>query len=136
MDINKTVSKRARGRRIFDKSIAITPDEPNSATPGGMLCECVDDPASVAWASANVSIRAGGRGIFDQSIAMKQDKPNSATPGGVGVRVCREPVISADGFCKPVDIRRLAGRAPSSMVLSNKSIPNSHIVTIGDGRPT
>ena len=51
-------------------------------------------------------------------------------------RVCREPDISADGGCERVDIRRLAGRAPSTMVLSNKSMPNSHIVTIGDGRPT
>ena len=38
--------------------------------------------------------------------------------------MCREPVISADRFCKPVDIRRLPGRAPSTMVLSNKSMPN------------
>ena len=50
-------------------------------------------------------------------------------------RVCREPVISADRFCKPVDIRRLPGRAPSSMVTIKKSMRQSPVVTIGDGRP-
>ena len=50
--------------------------------------------------------------------------------------VCREPVISADRFCKPVDIRRLPGRAPSTMVKIKKSIPQNAVVTIGDGRPT
>jgi hypothetical protein len=51
-------------------------------------------------------------------------------------RVCREPDILVDGVCKQVDIRRLPGRAPSTMVKSNKSLPNDPVVTIGDGRPT
>ena len=33
-------------------------------------------------------------------------------------------------------IRRLKGRAPSTMVITNKSSPNMPIMTIGDGRPT
>ena len=50
--------------------------------------------------------------------------------------MCREPDISAAGGWKLVDIRRLPGREPSSMVIINKLMPNSPIVTIGDGRPT
>ncbi len=37
-------------------------------------------------------------------------------------RGCREPVISAGGGCKPAIIRRLPGRAPSTMVISSKSL--------------
>jgi hypothetical protein len=51
-------------------------------------------------------------------------------------RMCREPDISADGNGQAVGIRRLSGRAPSTMVKINQSIPHSPIVTIGDGRPT
>ena len=51
-------------------------------------------------------------------------------------RVCREPEIPATGGCEPVGIRRLPGRAPSTMVKINQSIPHSPVVTIGDGRPT
>jgi hypothetical protein len=51
-------------------------------------------------------------------------------------RVCREPDIPAAGNGQPVDIRRLPGRAPSTMVKINKSIPHNPVVTIGDGRPT
>ncbi len=40
-------------------------------------------------------------------------------------RVCREPDISAGGGCKPAIIRRLSGRAPSTMVISSKSLPNN-----------
>ena len=36
-------------------------------------------------------------------------------------RLCREPDISADEGCMPGIIRRLAGRAPSSMVITSKS---------------
>ena len=57
--------------------------------------------------------------------------------GGWNVeRVCREPEILVNGACKPAHIRRLAGRAPSTMVKNNKSLQNQPIVTIGDGRPT
>ena len=44
--------------------------------------------------------------------------------------------MSAAGGCNLVDIRRLPGREPSSMVISNNSLPNRPVVTIGDGRPT
>jgi len=50
--------------------------------------------------------------------------------------MCREPDISATGGWKSRIIRRLAGRAPSSMVISSKLLPNIPVVTIGDGRPT
>jgi hypothetical protein len=51
-------------------------------------------------------------------------------------RVCREPDISVSGGCKQAHNRRLPGRAPSSMVIINKLMPNSPIGTIADGRPT
>ena len=51
-------------------------------------------------------------------------------------RGCREPDIPADEGNKPVEIRRLPGRAPSTMVKINESSPNSPVVTIGDGRHT
>jgi len=61
---------------------------------------------------------------------------NQRDGGWNGERMCREPDISADGGCKPGIIRRLAGPAPSSMVITNESSPHNPVVTIGDGRPT
>jgi hypothetical protein len=42
------MSIRAGGRGIFDQSIAMKQDKPNSATPGGMWSGCADDTASAA----------------------------------------------------------------------------------------
>ncbi len=106
-----------------------------------------------------VSIRAGGhggpplRGGFVSIRGITKAEPNTPQwfryirrdrheqarqrDAGWNVeRVCREPDISVSGGCKQVDSRRLLGRVPSSMVISNRSSPNWPVVTIGDGRPT
>jgi len=49
---------------------------------------------------------------------------NQRDGGWNGERMCREPDISADGGCKPGIIRRLAGRAPSSMVKTSRPSKN------------
>ena len=74
--------------------------------------------------------------ICAMSIDNEPDTPPQRDAGWIVERVCREPDISADGGYKPRIIRRLAGRAPSSMVTIKKSIRQSPVVTIGDGRPT
>ena len=49
---------------------------------------------------------------------------NHRDGGWNGERMCREPDISADGGCKPGIIRRLSGRAPSSMVKTSRPSKN------------
>jgi hypothetical protein len=64
------------------------------------------------------------RGISGAKHSIQHNRHEYARQRDAGWNVewmCREPVIPVDGFCKPVDIRRLPGRAPSSMVKINES---------------
>ncbi len=78
-----------------------------------------------------VSKRAGGhsgpplRGDFASANPQSYVLAEQRDAGWNVERVDREPDISADGGCKQRNIRRLSGRAPSPMVITNRSLHNN-----------
>jgi len=70
------------------------------------------------------------------SLIFKTKQPHIAMRGGMWSGWAASRTFQPTGECKQVDIRRLAGRVPSTMVITSKSLPNDPVVTIGDGRPT
>jgi hypothetical protein len=85
--------------------------KPNIATPGGM---CVEETASAAWTSTNCD-------KHNQNCLTTDSNTSQRDAGWNVERVCREPDIPAAGGCERVGIRRLPGRAPSTMVKINQA---------------